>query len=199
MATFCSVCKKEGIIAEGATSDVRPACAVLDGLADCLACNVNSADVIMELKLQRNAIILLAFLASSGKCGFESVLGHRLPKRINLLTLILQILASEDSKASQSIQAADIFRERTFLIREALIFLNRLVSNPQYSTPVLRALTNSRDVASLTIDIANRLSRQGKWLWQSDTMARQMRESEIVDLARVFKKRVFTFLGDSIS
>lgn len=91
------------------------------------------------------------------------------------------------------------FSCRTLLIREALIFLNRLVSNAQYSGPVLRVLTNSRDVAFLTIDIANRLSRKGKWLWQSDTMTRQIRESEIVDLARVFKKRVFNFLGDSIS
>lgn len=88
---------------------------------------------------------------------------------------------------------------RTLLIRETLILLNRLVSNPQYSTSVLRVLTNSRDVASLTIDIASRLSRKGKWLWQSDTMTRQIRESEIVDLARVFRKRVFTFLGDNIS
>ncbi|CAK9156393.1 unnamed protein product [Ilex paraguariensis] len=87
----------------------------------------------------------------------------------------------------------------TLLIREALILLNRLASNPQYSTPVFRILTNSRDVASLTLDVANRLSRKGKWLWQSDKLTRQIRESEIVDLARVFKKRVFTFLGESLS
>lgn len=82
---------------------------------------------------------------------------------------------------------------RTLLIREALILLNRLVSNSQYSTPVLRVLTNRRDMAILTIDIATRLSRRSKLLWQSDTM----RESEIVDLARIFKKRVFAFLGDA--
>ena len=45
----------------------------------------------------------------------------------------------------------------------------------------------------MTMDIASRLSQKGKWLWQPDTM----RESEIVDLARIFKKRVFTFIEDS--
>lgn len=73
------------------------------------------------------------------------------------------------------------------------------MSNPSYSTAVLRVLTSSRDVASLTIDIANRLSRVGQGHWQSDNAARQMRESEIVDLARVFRKRVFSYLGDKLS
>lgn len=87
---------------------------------------------------------------------------------------------------------------RTLLIREALILLNRLVSNAAYSITALRVLTNSRDMASLTIDIANRLSRKDLRHGQSDNMTRQMRESEIVNLARVFKKRVYTYLGNSI-
>jgi hypothetical protein len=53
-------------------------------------------------------------------------------------------------------------------------------------------------MASLTIDIANRLSRKDQKHWQSDSMTRQMRESEIVNLARVFKKRVYSYLGNSI-
>nr|CAN74462.1 hypothetical protein VITISV_032892 [Vitis vinifera] len=89
-----------------------------------------------------------------------------------------------DVEVGKSTEPPEIFKERTLLIREALIFLNRLVSNPSYSTAVLRVLTSSRDVASLTIDIANRLSRVGQGHWQSDNAARQMRESEIVDLAR---------------
>lgn len=84
-------------------------------------------------------------------------------------------------------------------MREALILLNRLVSNPTYSATVLRLLTKSRDMASLTIDVANRLSRKDQICDKFDGIARQMRESEIVDLARVFKKRVFTYLGDNLS
>ncbi|KAI7994314.1 hypothetical protein LOK49_LG11G02023 [Camellia lanceoleosa] len=201
MAMFCSGCKEE-VENAGAPNDAKNASsvqgfsAILEGLADCVACGGNG---IQELKLRRNAVILVAFLVSSGKPGFEILLGHRLPKRTNFLALILQMLMSEmDIEVENSSQPSEIFRERTLLIREALILLNRLVSNPQYSTPVLRVLTNSRDVACLTVDIANRLSCKGKWFWQSDSMTRQMRESEIVDLARVFKKRVFTFLGESI-
>ncbi|KAL6348509.1 hypothetical protein AAG906_009969 [Vitis piasezkii] len=140
----------------------------------------------------RNAIIVLAFLAS-GKSGFEILLGHKLSKQTNFLVLILQLLVSEmDVEVGKSTEPPEIFKESTD-------FLNRLVSNPSYSTAVLRVLTSSRDVASLTIDIANRLSRVGQGHWQSDNAARQMRESEIVDLARVFRKRVFSYLGDKLS
>lgn len=83
-------------------------------------------------------------------------------------------------------------------MREALILLNRLVSNPVYSASALQLLTKNRDMASLTIDISNRLSRKDQTSGQFDGMVRMMRESEIVDLARVFKKRVFTYMGDHI-
>ncbi|KAK2969079.1 hypothetical protein RJ640_020390 [Escallonia rubra] len=203
MAFFCSGCNDESKNAGAADSDATndsdfPGFGeVLQGVADCLACSGSDTK---ELKLRRNVIILLAFLASSGKCGFQILLGYRLLRRTNFLALILQVLISEiDVEAPEYVQPSEVFKERTLLIREAIILLNRLVSNPQYSTQVLRVLTSSREVACLTIDIANRLSRKRKWLWQSDTTARQIRECEIVDLAWVFKKRIFTFFGDSIS
>lgn len=84
-------------------------------------------------------------------------------------------------------------------MREILIFLNRVVSHPQYSIPVLQALTSGRDVASLTVNIANRLSKKRKCLYLDDTITKQIRELEITDLARVFKRRVFAFMGDTIS
>ncbi|KAI7725283.1 hypothetical protein M8C21_031724 [Ambrosia artemisiifolia] len=204
MLMFCSSFKEEGTSAEVTTTGAENGHpfqvlgSVLDGLADCLAFHGNGAPTNLVLKLQRNTIVVLAFLASSGRSGFEIFLGHNLSRRTNFLYLILQIMASEiDVETSECIQPSEGFRERTLLIREALILLNRLVSNSQYSTPVLQILTNRRDMAILTIDVASRLSRKSKWLWQSDAMTRQMRESEIVDLARMFKKRVFTFLGDA--
>lgn len=179
MSMFCSSCKEEGTCSEVPTTDTKSYKGILDGLADCLACRANAAPTTLVLKLQRNTIIVLAFLASSGRGGFEILLGR---KRTNFLFLILQILASEID---------DDLRERRLVIREALILLNRLASNPQYSTPLLRLLTNRRDMACLTIDIACRLSK-----YQSHT---QLRESEILDLARLFKKRVFAFLGDTLT
>lgn len=86
---------------------------------------------------------------------------------------------------------------RTSLIREGLILLNRLVSHPAYAAIVLQVLTSSRDMASLTIDVANRLSRKGQRKGTSDTITRQMRESEVLDLGQLFRRRVFTYLRDS--
>lgn len=91
------------------------------------------------------------------------------------------------------------FLFRTLLIREALILLNRLVSSPTYSATALQLLTKRREMAFFTIDIANRLSRKDQRCGQFDGMVRVIRESEVVDLARVFKKRIFTYLGDPIS
>ncbi|XP_074330967.1 protein SENSITIVE TO UV 2 [Apium graveolens] len=201
MSLFCSGCKDEMENAGAAISDTRKAsttqqfCNILEGVADCLPCH---GDGTLVLELRRNAIILLAFLVSSGKSGLEILLSHEFSKRTNFLALILKMLVVEmNVEASESIHSSEIFKERTLLIREALIFLNRLVSNAQYSAPVLQVLTNSRDMAFLTIDIANRLSRKGKWLWQSDTVIRNMRESEIASLAQIFKRKVFKFLGYS--
>lgn len=192
MLKLCSSCEEEGTSGEVPTTytETAPAFkglgAILDGLADCLACCGNVAPTTLVLKVQRKAIIVVAFLASSGRRGFEILLGRR--RSSSFLYLILQILASEiDVEATQPCDDNDLFRERTLVMREALIVLNRLASNSEYSTRVLRLLTNRRDMACLTIDIATRLSRTRHH--QSNT--------EILDLARIFKKRVFTFLGDT--
>ncbi|XP_065867226.1 uncharacterized protein [Euphorbia lathyris] len=55
-----------------------------------------------------------------------------------------------------------LFFRRTLLMREALILLNIIVSNQQYSAIVLRILTQRRDMASKTIDIVSRLSRENQ-------------------------------------
>jgi len=73
-----------------------------------------------------------------------------------------------------------------------LILLNRLVSIPSYSATVLRSLTDTRDMFSLTVDVAIRLSRKGNENKQQDSMTKQIRQTEIVNLACIFKKRVCT-------
>lgn len=81
-------------------------------------------------------------------------------------------------------------------MREGLILLNRLVSNSLYASTCLRVLTNSRDMVSLTIDVANRLSQKISRPMQVESTSRQTRESEVVDLAIAFKKRVYAYLGN---
>lgn len=51
-------------------------------------------------------------------------------------------------------------------------------------------------MVSLTVDVANRLSRKEQIQRLSDSITKQMRESEIVDLGRMFKRRVSTYLGE---
>ncbi|KAJ6695782.1 ATR INTERACTING PROTEIN [Salix koriyanagi] len=158
------------------------------------ACSGNS---LQDIELRKRAIIMLAFLASSGKSGFEIMVTHKLPGETNFLMLILQVLVFEmDVEASAEPERS--IKARTLLIREALILLNRLVSNPGYSPIALRVLTARRDMASLTIDIANRLSQEDQRNRQSDVKG-HVKESEIVELGLVFKKRVFAYLGDKMS
>ncbi|KAF3949777.1 hypothetical protein CMV_024391 [Castanea mollissima] len=200
LVMFCSGSNEGGTAAVPVDDDARPQkfIKVLQGLADCVACSGNG---IQELTLRRNAITVLAFLASSGKPGFEIFVRSKLYREANFLMLILQVLVSEIDieETAVCVESPEIFKERTLLIREALILLNRLVSNPAYSVTVLWLLTNNRDMASLTIDIATRLSWEYQRHGHSDCITRQMRESEIVNLARVFRKRVFTYLGHNIS
>lgn len=170
---------------------------IMEGLGDCVMCNEHSVE---ELKLRKSAITLLAFLASLGGTGLAIMLHHRLQKGSSILTCILQGLVLDvDLEASGSTQTFDAFKERSLLLREALIFLNRIVSHPQYTKDVLEVLTSKSEVASLTIDIGHRLSRKSKCLWQDDNITRQIRESEITDLARVFERRIYSFLNDRIS
>ncbi|KAK3182916.1 hypothetical protein Dsin_030202 [Dipteronia sinensis] len=196
---FCSDCEEEEDSGAANESYENPSAKkasimILEGLADCIAC---SGSGVQDLELRRNAVVVLAFLASSGKCGFEVLVNHKLRREANFLMLILQVLVSEiDMEAAADNVKADIFRARTLLIREALILLNRLVSNPAYAAIVLQILTSTRDMAALTIDVANTLSREDRRMGKSDSITRQIRKSEVVDLGRVFRRRVFTYLGD---
>lgn len=65
------------------------------------------------LELRKNAITLLAFVASSGKSGFEILVNNKLSREANFLTLIMQLLASEiDLEASVNAESDETFRAR---------------------------------------------------------------------------------------
>ncbi|KAL9249960.1 SENSITIVE TO UV 2-like protein [Drosera capensis] len=158
LAAFCSGFKDSNSAgAPNAGANTASAClsfGILDGLGMCISCCRNSA---LGLHLCRRAIVVLAFLASSGKTGFEFLLIHKLPNRANFLGLILRVLVSEaDAESSENCTEPAISRERTLLMKEALILLNRLASHPTYAPAVLKVLTSYGDLASLSIDIANR-------------------------------------------
>lgn len=83
-------------------------------------------------------------------------------------------------------------------MREILILLNRLVSSPSYSAIVIRGLTEKREMANLTFEVATGLSRKGNKNEQQDSMVKQIRRTEIVDLACQFKNRVETHIPDHL-
>ncbi|KAL0918218.1 hypothetical protein M5K25_010213 [Dendrobium thyrsiflorum] len=171
---------------------------MLENIAECLNFNKSCAG---ELKFRRRVIILLAFIASSGKPGFEVLLRSVTPQQINFLELIIKLLAHEmDAEIPDNGAATqDLCKERISLIREALILLNRLASHPYYAESTLRVLTGNKATASLTIEVANRLSRRIQaYLKHYGTKKTQVLV-EINDLARLFRLRVFTFLGVPIS
>ncbi|RID60523.1 hypothetical protein BRARA_F03675 [Brassica rapa] len=170
---------------------------IFEGLADCLTSPRKTSE---DLELCRNVIMILALAASSGNSGYELLSSHNLPQETSFLMLILHLLAAEiDSESTELHPNAEIFKARTLLMREILILLNRLVSGSSSSCTILRELTKSRDMASLTVDAATRLSRKRNLLGQLESSVERMRGSEITDLARIFKRRVFAFLGDNSS
>ncbi|KAL6501789.1 hypothetical protein OROGR_026922 [Orobanche gracilis] len=188
-------CARSNDINEKSTSTFHGFHEILIGLADCVA-GYGSYSA-QEMRLRRNAISLLAFVVSAGKSGFEIVLNHKPPKGTNFFAIILRSLASDlDPRALNSVKESGTVKELCLLIRETLIFLNRLVSHSDYCAHVLQALTDTREMASMTVDVANRLTHTSNLLWKDIRSKTHIRESEIMELANVFKKRVFMFLRD---
>ncbi|CAH8278178.1 unnamed protein product [Arabidopsis lyrata] len=168
---------------------------IFEGLADCLTSPRKTSE---DLELCRNVIMILALAASSGNSGYELLSNHKLPQDTNFLMVILHLLVAEiDSESTEFRPKAEILKARTLLMREILILLNRLVSGLSSSATILKELTKSRDMASLTVDAATRLSRKRNLLGKPENSVQRMRNTEIMDLARIFKRRVFAFLGDN--
>ncbi|KFK31549.1 hypothetical protein AALP_AA6G126400 [Arabis alpina] len=165
---------------------------IFEGLAGCLTSPRKTSE---DLELCRNVIMILALVASSGNSGYELLSSHKLRQDTNFLMLILHLLVAEmDSESPEFHPNSEIFKARILLMREILILLNRLVSGSSSSSTILRELTKSRDMASLTVDAATRLSRRRNLLGLPQNSVQRIRDSEIVDLARIFKRRVFAFL-----
>lgn len=173
----------------------RAISSILEGLSECLAYGGTGT---LELKLRKQVIILLAHIASYGQSGFEVLLNPVRPLGLNFLALIVQVLASEmDAEVAEFAKTQSICKERTSLMREALILLNRLASHPTYSRAAVEALMGSNATASLTVDVANRIPHKSRGCWKYDGTKTKQTEAEIMDLSRLFRSRVFAFLGEN--
>lgn len=65
------------------------------------------------MKLRRLSIKVLAFIASSGKSGFEVLVNPKISKGVSFLELIMQALALEmDGEAAESTEIAETSKER---------------------------------------------------------------------------------------
>ncbi|XP_062224194.1 protein SENSITIVE TO UV 2 isoform X2 [Phragmites australis] len=148
---------------------------VLEDLSECLTCEATCS---LGIELCRLVIILLAYIASSGKLGYEVLLGPVTARGTNFLELIMEVLASQ-----MHYETLELLKERCLLMREALILLNRLASHANFSKPTLEVLTSSKLCATLTIDVANRLPQT------------QM-ANDLAELAQKFRLRVYGFLEE---
>lgn len=70
---------------------------------------------VQELKLQRKAIIVLAFIASSGQSGFEILLKPVTQKGVNFLELVIQILTLEIGAEGDSITNSQEFMNERYI------------------------------------------------------------------------------------
>uniref|UniRef100_A0A453N548 Uncharacterized protein n=1 Tax=Aegilops tauschii subsp. strangulata TaxID=200361 RepID=A0A453N548_AEGTS len=162
---------------------------VLKDLSECLTCEATTS---LELKLCRLVVNLLAFIASSGKLGYEVLLGSVTAH--SFLELTMEVLASQmECKVDFSTEVHELLNERYLLMREVLILLNRLASHAMFSKPTLEVLMGSKRCAGLTIDIANRLPQRSKYPLRQ--LNPQM-ANDLADLAQKFRSRVYGFLEE---
>ncbi|KAK3155921.1 hypothetical protein QOZ80_2AG0100430 [Eleusine coracana subsp. coracana] len=164
-------------ISEGSESDrsKQAISLVLEDLSECLTCEGKCSQ---GIELCRLAVILLAYIASSGKLGYEVLLGSVTTRGASFLELIMEVLASQMQYETQ-----ELLKERCLLMREVLILLNRLASHANFSKPTLEVLTGSKLCATMTIDVANRLP-------QTQT------GNDLGELAQKFRSRVHAFLEE---
>ncbi|KAM0864814.1 hypothetical protein ACQ4PT_043686 [Festuca glaucescens] len=169
--------------------------AVLQDLSECLTCGATSS---LELKLCRLVVNLLAYIASSGKLGYQVLLDSVTANGSRFLELIMEVLASQlEQEVDFSTGAHELLKERYLLMREALILLNRLASHAMFSKPTLEVLVGSgNQCASLTIDTANRLPQRSKYPLRHLSEINPQMANDLAELAQKFRSRVYGFLEE---
>lgn len=175
----------------------RAISSVLKDLSEYLTCEATSS---LELKLCRQVVILLAYIASSGKLGYEVLLGSVTARGANFLELITEVLASQmEYEVDCSTEGRELLKERCLLMREALILLNRLASHANFSKSTLEVLTSSKLCATLTIDVVNRLPQKSKYPLRHLGEINPQMANDLAELAQKFRSRVYSFLEEQHS
>uniref|UniRef100_A0A0D9VBQ5 Uncharacterized protein n=1 Tax=Leersia perrieri TaxID=77586 RepID=A0A0D9VBQ5_9ORYZ len=189
----------EKIEAKGCENDrsQQAISSIFKDLSECLSCKATSS---AEIKLCRVVVTLLAYIASSGKLGYEVLLGPVTVHGANFLELTTEVLASQmEYDADHSSGENELLKERYFLMREVLILLNRLVSHANFSKPTLEVLTSSKLCATLTIDIANRLPQRSKYPLRELGEINIQMANDLAELAQKFRTRIHSFLEEQHS
>uniref|UniRef100_A0A0E0JV21 Uncharacterized protein n=1 Tax=Oryza punctata TaxID=4537 RepID=A0A0E0JV21_ORYPU len=170
---------------------------IFKDLSECLSCKARSS---LGIKLCRVVVTLLAYIASSGKLGYEVLLGPVTVRGANFLELIMEVLASQmEYDAALSNGEHELLKERYLLMREALILLNRLASHANFSKPTLEVLTSSKLCATLTIDVANQLPQRSKYPLRHLGEINIQMANDLAELAQKFRTRVHSFLEEQHS
>uniref|UniRef100_A0A0D9YLQ2 Uncharacterized protein n=1 Tax=Oryza glumipatula TaxID=40148 RepID=A0A0D9YLQ2_9ORYZ len=170
---------------------------IFKDLSECLSCRATSS---LGIKLCRVVVTLLAYIASSGKLGYEVLLGPVTVRGANFLELIMEVLASQmEYDTSLSNGEHELLKERYLLMREVLILLNRLASHANFSKPTLEVLTSSKLCATLTIDVANQLPQRSKYPLRHLGEINIQMANDLAELAQKFRTRVHSFLEEQHS
>uniref|UniRef100_A0ACD5VAE8 Uncharacterized protein n=1 Tax=Avena sativa TaxID=4498 RepID=A0ACD5VAE8_AVESA len=167
---------------------------VLKDLSECLTCEAATS---LELKLCRLVVNLLAYIASSGKLGYQVLLDSVTANGASFLELIMEVLASQmEHEVDFSAEVHELLKERYLLMREALILLNRLASHAMFSKPTLEVLVGGKKCGSLTIDTANRLPQRSKYPLRHLGEINPQMANDLAELAQKFRSRVYGFLEE---
>lgn len=170
---------------------------IFKDLSECLSCRATSS---LGIKLCRVVVTLLAYIASSGKLGYEVLLGPVTVRGANFLELIMEVLASQmEYDTALSNGEHELLKERYLLMREVLILLNRLASHANFSKPTLEVLTSSKLCATLTIDVANQLPQRSKYPLRHLGEINIQMANDLAELAQKFRTRVHSFLEEQHS
>ncbi|XP_052142785.1 protein SENSITIVE TO UV 2 isoform X3 [Oryza glaberrima] len=170
---------------------------IFKDLSECLSCRATSS---LGIKLCRVVVTLLAYIASSGKLGYEVLLGPVTVRGANFLELIMEVLASQmEYDTALSNGEHELLKERYLLMREVLILLNRLASHANFSKPTLEVLTSSKLCATLTIDVANQLPQRSTYPLRHLGEINIQMANDLAELAQKFRTRVHSFLEEQHS
>lgn len=193
---------------------------LLEGLISCLL-HVGSS--FKTYSLQRNALRVLTFIATSGQKGAAFLLAKKVdfamegnPKEakegdkdkvspaiilgslpVHLIALLDQELKAEEEEETCFVKRKVEIEERECVIHEALTLLCRLASHPVKSSTTLMAITADKAIARLSISVTNRLISRGA-LSEAPKLQdkRAVSATDMIELSRGLRRRILASVSN---